>query len=75
MIEQRVDRANGDITVWYDRIQVLSAHGALGGAPNVPFSGIMFSTLFGGHDTTWGPSKDEYANFDDFAVSTSYSGR
>jgi hypothetical protein len=70
-----VDRANGDITVWYDGIQVLSAHGALGGAANVPFSGIMFSTFFGGHDTTWGPRRTSTLNFDDFAVSTSYSGR
>jgi hypothetical protein len=75
MVEQRVDRANGDITVWYDGVQVLSAKGALGGAANVPFSGVMFSTFFGGHDTSWGPSKDEYAYFDNFAVSASYIGR
>ncbi len=75
MIEQRVDRANGDITVWYDGVQVLSTTGALGGAASVPFSGIMFSTFFGGHDTTWGPSKDENAYFADFAVSTSYIGK
>jgi hypothetical protein len=74
MIEQRVDRASGDITVWYDGVQVLSAAGALGGAASVPFAGIMFSTFFGGHDTSWGPSKDEFAYFADFAVSTSYIG-
>jgi hypothetical protein len=72
MIEQRVDRVTGDITVWYDGVWVLSSTGALGGAASVAFSGLMFSTFFGGHDTSWGPSKDEYADFADFAVSTGY---
>jgi hypothetical protein len=74
MVEQRVDRINGDITVWYDGAQVLNDPGALGGASGVPFGGVMFSTFFGGHDTSWGPSQDEYAYFADFAVSTSYIG-
>jgi hypothetical protein len=81
MIEQRVDRASGDVTVWYDGTQVLSASGVLGGAVKgagaaggVPFSGVLFSTFFGGHDTSWGPSKDEAAYFADFAVSTAPIG-
>jgi hypothetical protein len=74
MVEQRVDRATGDITVWYDGTQVLSATGALGDVSGIPFSGIFFSTFFGGHDTSWGPSKAEYAYFADFAVSTGYVG-
>jgi hypothetical protein len=72
MVEQRVDRASGDITVWYDGTRVLFAPGALGGALGVPFSGVLFSTFFGGHDTSWGPAKTESAYFADFAVSTSY---
>lgn len=74
MIEQRVDRASGDITVWYDGAPVMSAGGVLGGAGGIPFSGVLFSTFFGGHDTSWGPSVNEYADFADFAVSTSPIG-
>jgi hypothetical protein len=54
---------------------VLSVTGVFRGAASVPFSGILFSTFFGGHDTSWGPSKDEDAYFTDFAVSTAYIGR
>jgi hypothetical protein len=75
MVEQRVDRVSGDLTVWYDGTRVLSMPGALNGASGTPFSGILFSTFFGGHDTSWGPSKQESAYFADFAVSTSYIGR
>jgi hypothetical protein len=74
MVEQQVDRATGNITVWYDGVQVMSRPGALGGVTGIPFSGIFFSTFFGGHDTSWGPSKTEYAYFADFAVSTRYVG-
>jgi hypothetical protein len=75
MVEQRVDRVSGDLTVWYDGTKVLSMLGALNGASGTPFSGILFSTFFGGHDTSWGPSKRESAYFADFAVSTSYIGK
>jgi hypothetical protein len=73
-VEQRVDRATGDITVWYDGSQVLNEPGVLGDSTGVPFAGIMFSTFFGGHDTSWGPSQSEYAYFADFAVGTRYIG-
>jgi len=74
MIEQEVNRATGTITVWYDGARVLTAPGAVGGISGIPFSGVFFSTFFGGHDASWGPSKNEYAYFADFAVSTSYIG-
>lgn len=74
MVEQRVNRSTGDITVWYDGSQVLNEPGVLGGASGVPFSGIFFSTFFGGHDTSWGPSQSEYADFAGFAVGTRYIG-
>jgi len=74
MIEQRVDRSTGDITVWYDGSQVLNEPGVLGDSSGVPFAGIMFSTFFGGHDTSWGPSRSEYAYFGDLAVGTRYIG-
>jgi hypothetical protein len=73
-VEQEVNRATGSISVWYDGHQVLSAPGALSGIAGIPFSGVFFSTFFGGHDPSWGPSKDEYAYFADFAVSTRYIG-
>jgi hypothetical protein len=72
MVEQRVDRSTGAITVWYDGSKVLNEPGVLGDPSGVRFTGIMFSTFFGGHDTSWGPSQSEYAYFADFAVSTSY---
>jgi len=72
MVEQEVSRTTGSITVWYDGARVLSAPRALGDIARIPFSGVFFSTFFGGHDTSWGPSKNEYAYFADFAVSTSY---
>src|SRR5260370_34723859 len=74
MIEQRVDRATGNITVGYDGLRVMSRPGVLGGVTSVPFSGILFSTFFGGDDTSWGPSKTEHAYFAAFAVSTPYVG-
>lgn len=74
MVEQRVDRTTGDIAVWYDGSQVLNEPGMLGGSAGIPFAGIMFSTFFGGHDTSWGPSQSEYAYFADFAVGTRYIG-
>jgi hypothetical protein len=74
MIEQEVSRTSGNITVWYDGAKVLFAPGALGNVSNTPFSGVLFSTFFGGHDSSWGPHKTEYAYFADFAVSTGYIG-
>ena len=74
VVEQRVDRTTGDITVWYDGSQVLNEPGVLGDSAGVPFAGIMFSTFFGGHDTSWGPSQSEYGYFADFAVGTRYIG-
>jgi hypothetical protein len=74
MVEQRVNRSTGDITVWYDGSQVMNEPGVLGDSSGVRFAGIMFSTFFGGHDTSWGPSQSEYAYFADFAVGTRYIG-
>jgi hypothetical protein len=74
MVEQEVNRTTGSITVWYDGVKVLSTPDAVKDISSIPFSGVFFSTFFGGHDTTWGPSKDEYADFANFAVSTSHIG-
>jgi hypothetical protein len=74
VVEQAVDRRTGTVTVWYDGRRVLSAPGAVPGIAGIPFAGVFFSTFFGGHDSSWGPSKDEFAYFAGFAVSTSYIG-
>jgi hypothetical protein len=41
------------------------------GISSIPFSGVFFSTFFGGHDTTWGPKVAEDSYFADFSLSTS----
>ncbi|PWI42916.1 polysaccharide lyase [Streptomyces sp. ICBB 8177] len=70
-VEQSVDRRTGDVTVWYDGRQVLSAKGAASGVSGIAFSGVFFSTFFGGHDTSWGPKSTERAEFAGFSLSTS----
>ncbi|MEV7596043.1 polysaccharide lyase [Kitasatospora sp. NPDC089797] len=70
-IEQLVDRNSGDVTVWLDGTQVFTQAGA--GAPDlasIPFSGVFFSTFYGGHDTSWGPGTDQYAYFAHFSLAT-----
>lgn len=70
-IEQLVNRQTGSVTVWFDGQPVLQDAGIATGISNIPFSGVFFSTFFGGHDTTWGPKTAEYAYFADFSLSTS----
>jgi Polysaccharide lyase 14 len=67
-IEQLVDRAGQRITVWYDGRQVFSTK--VSGIATIPFSGVFFSTFFGGHDQAWGPKKTVHAAFADFSVTT-----
>ncbi|MGW1870885.1 polysaccharide lyase [Streptomyces mauvecolor] len=68
--EQFVNRATGDITVWFDGKQVLAAKHAASGISKIPFGGVFFSTFFGGHDTSWGPKKTESAQFANFSLSS-----
>jgi hypothetical protein len=65
-IRQRVDRANQVITVWYDGKQVFTTK--VTGISKIPFSGIFFSTFFGGHESSWGPKKKVTSYFGDFTV-------
>ncbi|MEV7779521.1 polysaccharide lyase [Kitasatospora sp. NPDC088351] len=37
---------------------------------SVPFGGVFFSTFYGGHDTTWGPTSTQHAYFADFSLLT-----
>ncbi|MEV6231411.1 polysaccharide lyase [Saccharopolyspora shandongensis] len=67
-VEQSVDRNSGTIAIRYDGQEVLREQG-IQDVAGIPFSGIFFSTFFGGHDTSWGPSRDVHAQFRDFQVS------
>jgi hypothetical protein len=69
-VEQLVNRKTGSVTVWFDGRQVMQENDIATGISKIPFSGVFFSTFFGGHDTTWGPKVAEYAYFADFSLST-----
>ena len=73
-IEQAVDRKAGTVQAWYDGNQVLAPTSLGCDISVLPFGGVFFSTFYGGHDTTWGPSVDSSAEFADFEVSTTYIG-
>lgn len=64
-----MDRTTGTTTVWYDGRQVLPEQG-IRDVADIPFAGVFFPTFFGGHDTSWGPSRDVHARFRDFRVTT-----
>ncbi|MER7850217.1 polysaccharide lyase [Kitasatospora sp. NPDC096077] len=68
-VEQLVNRSTGDITVWYDGRQVHAATGTASGISSIPFGGVLFSTFYGGHDTSWGPASTQQAYFADFSLS------
>ena len=67
-VEQQVNRQKQTVTVWYDGRQVFTTK--VTGISKIPFSGVFFSTFFGGHDTSWGPKRTVHAYFADFSVST-----
>jgi len=70
-VEQMVNRQTGTVTVWFDGKEVLNDPDIATGISSIPFSGVFFSTFFGGHDTTWGPKVAENSYFADFSLSTS----
>lgn len=67
-IEQQVNRSKQTITVWYDGKQVYSTK--VSGISTIPFTGVFFSTFYGGHETGWGPKKTTHSYFANFSVST-----
>lgn len=67
-IEQFVDRGSQTITVWFDGRQVFTT--TVGGIDTIGFSGIFFSTFYGGHSTEWGPAMASEARFKNFSLST-----
>jgi len=68
-VEQLVNRSNGDVTVWFDGVKVAQLNGIATGIGSIPFSGVLFSTFYGGHDTTWGPKTTTHSFFSDFSLS------
>ena len=66
-IEQRLDLAGGQLTIWHDGKQVFETKRSFGGTP---LTGIFFSTFHGGHDTGWSPTKPTMAEFAAFTLST-----
>lgn len=73
-VEQAVDRINGTINVWYDGVQKVTNLDIGTGYNQWPFSGILFSTFYGGHDTSWGPAVDTTSYWAKFTISTTYIG-
>ena len=67
-IEQFVQRDEQATTVWFDGEQVFST--STEGISGINFSGIFFSTFYGGHSTEWRPKKTSYIWFEGFSLST-----
>lgn len=67
---------DGSIQIWYDQPPTGTPNidkqkiGLVDRTkfPNNSVNQLMFSTFFGGHDNTWGPSKDVYGYFADFQI-------
>ncbi|MCW3045392.1 MAG: hypothetical protein JWL57_3550 [Actinobacteria bacterium] len=65
-----VGKGNGRITVWFDGKRVLAETGVLfRSSASLQIEGVLFSTFFGGGDSTWATPVDTYADFADFTVS------
>lgn len=79
-IEQEVvlntpGKADGRVRVWFDEKPVLDQKGlTFRTVDTLKIEGILFSTFFGGDDTSWATPKDTNADFAGFAVGDSYLG-
>ena len=69
-----VGKKNGTLEAWLDGVQVGKVANTdvfrTIGEENIKINNLFFSTFYGG-DITYAPSKEEYAWFDEFTVSTS----
>ncbi|MFB2938924.1 polysaccharide lyase [Aerosakkonemataceae cyanobacterium BLCC-F154] len=62
---------DGRIRVWFDGEQVLDEKElAFRTTKDLKIEGILFSTFFGGGDSSWASSKDVYADFANFSVTS-----
>jgi hypothetical protein len=73
-IEQSISITAGSITVWYDGVQVYaSGPGVMKGfSSTTPFGGILFSTFYGGHASSWGPKSNTTIEWSDFTIDTKF---
>jgi len=74
-VEQAVDRMAATVDVWYDGKVALSKSPIGAGYSSIPFRGVFFSTFYGGHATTWGPSVATTSYFAKYAIDTQYIGQ
>ena len=63
-------RADGILQAWIDGQPALDERDRVWRLDaSVHVDALYFSTFFGGNDPSWGPSRDESVDFDDFVVS------
>jgi hypothetical protein len=63
------DRQNGSIRVWVDDRKVIDRTGLVFRTiKNLKIDGILFSTFFGGNDSSWATPQDVYVDFANFSV-------
>lgn len=65
-----VGQSNGTVDVWMDGEKVLSRDKLQFVTNNQGVNRLFFSAFHGGFGEDWWPSKDVYAYFDDFVIST-----
>jgi len=62
---------DGIIQAWLNGIKVLDRENIrFRDVENLSIDTDYFSTFFGGGDTSWAATKDEFIYFDDFIIST-----
>lgn len=80
LIEQKLvlnepGKSNGSILLWIDEKEVLNQESlTFRTVSTLQIQGILFSTFYGGDDSTWATPNDTYADFAAFAVSEQYIG-
>lgn len=79
-IHQRVrlntpGQADGQVTVWQDAEPVLHKTGLeFRSTGDLRIDGLFFSTFFGGDDSSWASSADQYSDFAGFTISDGSAG-
>lgn len=68
-------KSNGEIRVWIDGNLVINQSGLIFRKTlDLKIDGLLFSTFFGGADSTWATPKDQSVQFADFIISSDYIG-
>jgi hypothetical protein len=71
-----VGKNNGTTTIWINGKKVMKENNIVfRKTDNLKLDGILFSTFFGGNDSSWSTPEGTYIDFDDFVVSTSFIGK